>query len=84
MAVLRKIDNQHIIYEEKTLGVLVAIKKENTAQIKRYWKQNKGKSEQPDDTIQGFSFVHDEEQESLRIDFENEMEFKIKNLEKFK
>jgi hypothetical protein len=83
MGVLKKIDNQHFIYEEKELQILIAIAVENKNLIKDYWKKYKGKSILPNDTINGFLLVNSEDQDSLKIDFSNESQYLIKNLQKF-
>ena len=81
MPVLKKLDNEFLIYEDTTLSVLVAIRKTDQSKIKKYWKsKDKSKEEQ---MISGYSFVQTEEQDSLKIDFEKEMEFEIVNLKKF-
>ncbi len=72
-----------IMYEETELGILVAINVENQKSIKQFWKA-KDKSTVKPQTVKGHSFIHDEEQDSLKIDFSEEKEFEIKNLQKFK
>ncbi len=71
-----------ITYEETELGVLVAINLDNQKLIKKYWK-TKDKSKLDYQSVKGFLFIHDEEQDSLKIDFSEEKEFALKNLEKF-
>lgn len=83
MGILKKEGGEHLVYEIEQEGILVAIEKQNASIIKKYWKKYKGKSEQPEDTIQGFPFIHDEEQDSLKIDFEQEQAYQIKLLKKF-
>ena len=51
--------------------------------MKTYWKLNKGKSELPADLIKGFPMIHDEEQDSLKIDFTEEKSYEIRELNKF-
>ena len=51
--------------------------------MKAYWKLNKGKSELPADLIKGFPMIHDEEQDSLKIDFSEENTYEIRTLNKF-
>ncbi len=72
-----------ITFEEMELGTLVAINVEDQKTIKQFWKA-KDKSTLKTKTVKGYSFVHDEEQDSLKIDFSEEKEFEIKNLQKFK
>ena len=72
-----------ITFEETELGTLVAINVENQKLIKKYWK-TKDKSKVASHVVKGYSFIHDEEQDSLKIDFSEEKEFEIKNLAKFK
>jgi len=50
--------------------------------IKKYWK-TKDKSKLDHTKISGFPFVQTEEQESLKIDFSNQLEYEIVNLKKF-
>ncbi len=72
-----------ITYEETELGILVAVNLENQKVIKQFWK-TKDKSQVKPKTVKGYAFIHDEEQDSLKIDFSEEKEFEIKNLQKFK
>lgn len=83
MGILKKEGGEHLVYEIEQEGILVAIEKQNASSIKKYWKKYKGKADQPEDTIQGFPFVHDEEQDSLKIDFSQEQAYQIKLLKKF-
>jgi hypothetical protein len=81
MPVLKKLDNEFLIYEETVLSLLVAIRKADQSKIKKYWKsKDKAKEEQ---MISGFPFIQTEEQDSLKIDFTSESEFEIVNLKKF-
>lgn len=82
MGILKKQENEFLIYEESELSVLVAIRKEDQIKIKKYWK-SKDKSKVDDTTIAGFPFIQTEEQESLKIDFSQEQEYEIVNLKKF-
>jgi hypothetical protein len=82
MTLLKKAGGEHIIYEHQELGVLVAIAKENTSVIKKYWKKYKGKKNIPSETVQGNPFVYNEEQESLVIDFTTEQAYVIDLLKK--
>lgn len=81
MGILRKEANAYFIYEETELGFLVAISKEDQSGIKKYWK-SKDKSK-VDSKIKGFRFVQTDEQETLKIDFTEEVKFEIANLKKF-
>jgi hypothetical protein len=83
MPVLKKIDNQHFIYEEVELNILVAIAVEHKTLIKDFWKKFKGKSVIGDDQIEGFQMIKTEEQDSLKIDFSTPTLYSIKNLSKF-
>jgi len=82
MAVIKKQENEFLIYEETELAVLVAIRKADQKMIKKYWK-TKDKSKLDHTKISGFPFVQTEEQESLKIDFSNQLEYEIVNLKKF-
>jgi hypothetical protein len=83
MGIIRKSDEQHIIYEHSELEILIAINKEDVKTIKTFWKNNKGKSSQGTDKIEGHKFIFDEEQGSLKIDFENLDKFEIRFLSKY-
>lgn len=81
MPVLKKLDNEFLIYEETVLSVLIAVRKEDQKRIKKYWKsKDKSKEEQ---MISGFPFIQTEEQDSLKIDFETKKNYEIVNLKKF-
>jgi hypothetical protein len=69
-----------IIYEEKELGILVAIETTELTKINEY-RKSKGKGAV--NTVSGFPFVQCDEQESLKIDFDQKNEYLIDNLEKF-
>ena len=83
MPTLRSNTNQHLVYEHAELAVLVAVEKAEQVKIKKFWKQYKGKQDLPSDSVVGFPFVHDEEQESLKIDFDSPGNYEIKHLKKF-
>jgi hypothetical protein len=83
MGILKKEGGEHLVYELEEEGILVAIEKSQASTIKKYWKKYKGKSVQPEDMIAGFPFIHDEEQDSLKIDFTQEGMYPIKRLKKF-
>lgn len=83
MTLIKKGGGDHLVYELEGQGILVAIEKQQISSIKKYWRKYKGKSEQPDDTVPGFPFIHDEEQDSLKIDFSEEQFYCIKLLKKF-
>jgi len=83
MAIIRKTEAQHIIYEHAELECLVAINKSDVTIIKKFWNTNKGKSKLQNDLIKGYRFVFDEEQDSLIIDFDNQEEFEIQYLKKY-
>ncbi len=83
MAVIRKEGGDHLVYEHEQLGILIAIEKANQSIIKKFWKKYKGKREVGKDTVKGFPFRFDEEQESLKIDFSAEGEFEVRLLRKF-
>lgn len=74
---------EHIVYEHTKEGVLVAIEKENSKKIGAFFKAYKGKKKVPNDKINGFKFILDEEFDSLKIDFSTELEFEIQYLKKF-
>jgi hypothetical protein len=83
MALIKKSGGNQLIYELEDQGILVAIEKQRISSIKKYWEKYKGKSEQSDDTVLGFPFIHDEEQNSLKIDFSEEQFYCVKLLKKF-
>ena len=74
---------EHIVYEHTTEGMLVAIEKENAKKISEYFKANKGAKKLPNDKINGYKFIMDEEYNSLKIDFDTEYNFEIQYLKKF-
>jgi len=82
MAVIKKQQDEFLIYEEIELGILVAIKKVDQSLIKWYWKA-KDKSSVEVTTVSGFPFVQTDEQESLKIDFTEPSTYKISQLKKF-
>lgn len=84
MEILRTIKSDYEMYENQRLECLVAIDREECNVIKSYFKKYKGKKEQPKDKVSGFKFVTDKEFDSLKIDFENKLEFQIKDLVKVK
>ena len=71
--------NDLLTYEETELGILIALEKGELLKINEFRKNSKG----PVKTVSGFPFVHCEEQESLKIDFEQKNEYLIANLKKF-
>lgn len=71
---------QILIYEEVELGILVAIETSELLKINEY-RKSKGKGTV--NTVTGSPFVHCDEQESLKIDFEQKNEYLIDNLQKF-
>jgi hypothetical protein len=75
--------SDYFIYEHTKLGILVAVNVNDLKEMKAYWKLNKGKSELPADLIKGFPMIHDEEQDSLKIDFSEENTYEIRTLNKF-
>ena len=74
---------EHIVYEHTKKGMLVAIEKENSKKISEYFKTNKGAKKLPNDKINGYRFIMDEEYNSLKIDFDTEFDFEIQYLKKF-
>lgn len=73
----------YFIYEHTEQGHLVAIRMSDLKEMKKYWQLNKGKKPLPADKIKGFPLVHDDEQDSLKIDFSEEFEYEIRLLNKF-
>ena len=71
------------IYEHKELECLVAIMKDDQKLIKAYWKKNKGKTQKGFDLVPGYRLTHDDSQDSLKIVFNERLEFEIKSLIKF-
>lgn len=74
---------EHIIYEYKSQGKLVAVEKQESKKIKAFHKKYKGKRTKANDKVKAHWFVMDEEFNSLKIDFESEIEVEIKELEFF-
>ncbi len=81
-----KLPFHNILYNEyeHTDGFLVAIEQEESKKIGAFLKQYKSQKKQPNDTINGYKFIIDEEFNSLKIDFENPTLFQIKDLQKVK
>lgn len=71
---------EHVVYEHQTEGRLIAIEKTESKRIGAFFKANKGKKSKPNDTIKGYWFIMDEEYNSLKIDFSQEVEVEIKEL----
>lgn len=84
MGILRTIKSDYEMYENKALECFVAIQRDDCKAIKAYYKKNKGQKELPAQKIKGFKFVMDEEFESLKIDFSEELQFEIRDLAKVK
>jgi len=84
MGIIRKDSDPYETYENQSLGVLVAIDRQDTKIIKAYYKKYKGKKEMPNEKISGYVFILDEEVDSLKIDFSAKKAFLIKDLVKFK
>jgi hypothetical protein len=63
---------------------LVAIEKSESKKIGSYHKKYKGKKDKPKEYIKGFKFILDEEFNSLKIDFSQELNFDINRLIKVK
>ena len=82
MAILKKQDNEFLVYEESELVLLVAIRKDEQKKIKTYWK-SKDKSKVADTTVSGHPFIQKEDQDGLSIDFSQEGVYDIVNLKKF-
>ena len=83
MPILPSQNKEHIIYENISEGMLVAISEENSKKVAEFFKKNKGKKKLPQTKIKGFIFVMDEEYNSLKIDFTKEIDFLIKDLKLF-
>ncbi|MGB1041309.1 MAG: hypothetical protein ACPGVD_10585 [Flavobacteriales bacterium] len=71
---------EHVIYEHTKEGKLFAVEKSNTELIKAFFKKNKSKKAKPSDEISGYWFVMDEEYNSLKIDFSEEIKVEIREL----
>lgn len=74
---------EHVIYENLVKGMLVAISSEENTKIRDFKKKNKGKKKSPSTKVKGYSFVLDQEFNSLKIDFTAELTFEIKDLKLF-
>ena len=71
---------EHIVYEHTKEGRLVAIEKEQSKKIGQFFKKYKGKKAKPSDKVKGHWFIMDEEYNSLKIDFSEEIKVEIKEL----
>lgn len=74
---------EYLVYEHQTAGKLVAVEKQESKKIGAFFKKYKGKKLKPNDKVGGYWFVLDEEHNSLKIDFSEEIEVEIKELELF-
>lgn len=81
MGVLLKSEDSYLIYEEQALGILVAITKSDQKLIKKYWKTKDKSTVQTQ--VPGYPFIQSEEQDSLKIDFTELVQYQIENLKKF-
>jgi hypothetical protein len=82
--ILKNDKDQQLIFENVKLGILVAIQATDQVIIKKFWKTYKGKSIIPEDEIEGFPMINDDEFNSLKIDFDSPSKFLIKDLKFFK
>lgn len=73
----------YLEYEHQD-GYLVAIEKEESKKIGAYFKKYKSSKEKPKESVKGYKFILDVEFKSLKIDFENEIDFEISKLNKIK
>lgn len=73
----------YLEYEHED-GYLVAIEKDESKKIGDYFKKYKSKKDKPIETVKGFKFILDEEFNSLKIDFSEELDFEIHMLNKVK
>jgi len=80
MGILRNIKSDYEAYESVALQCLVAIERDDCKLIKAYRKKYKGKDTQPKELVKGYKFVMDEEFDSLKIDFSEQLQFEIKDL----
>ncbi len=71
---------EHLIYEHQKAGRLVAVEKEESKKISAFLKKYKGKKTKPNEKVTGFWFVLDDEYNSLKIDFKEEVKVEIKEL----
>jgi|GEM_PF-1241841 len=83
MANIPFVNTEHVIYENLVKGMLVAIPSDENLKIRAFQKKNKGKKKLPSTKVKGYSFVLDEEFNSLKIDFSTELNFEIKDLKLF-
>ncbi|MFT5821250.1 MAG: hypothetical protein ACI8ZM_002502 [Crocinitomix sp.] len=83
MELSKTLGTEHLIYDNTVLGFLIAIDKSDQKIIKKFWKKYKGKSIVEADAIEGYRLVQDDEQDSLKIDFSEKVEYLIRDLVKF-
>lgn len=74
---------EYIIYEHTKEGRLVAIEKKRSKEVSIFFKCYKSKKIKPADKILGYWFILDEEHNSLKIDFSEEVEVEIRELKIF-
>ncbi len=84
MGIIRNIKSDYEVYENMALECLVAIERNDCETIKAYRKKYKGKVPLPREQVKGYKFVIDEEFQSLKIDFTEQHQFEIKDLDKVK
>ena len=83
MATLKSFENNEVVYENQEKGILFSVDRETSKIISQYFKKYKGKKDKPKELVDGFVFLFDEEQESLKVDYSKKVSFEIKNLKKF-
>jgi len=70
-------------YSNNETNSLVAVERKLSKSIGKAFKKYKKATLIPDtEVVVGYNFVLDEEYQTLKIDFKEELTFKIKNLEK--
>ncbi len=70
-------------YSNKETNLLVAVERSLSKSIGKAFKKYKKATLIPDtETVVGYNFIVDETYNTLKIDFEKELIFKIKDLEK--
>lgn len=83
MNILGDKKKSEVIYEHRTLGILVAISSEEHEKVKLFQKKHLNAKKRPSDKVEGHKMILDEEFGSLKIDFLCSFNFLIKELKLF-
>lgn len=74
---------EYVVYEHTKEGRLVAIEKERSKEVSKFFKCYKSKKIKPSNKVLGYWFILDEEYNSLKIDFSKEVKVEVRELKIF-